>query len=263
MAERTPSKAAVTLAAIAGVVLLSLFFVVALFSVGWVDINWPWEDIDLVKEEAEVGVDVVEGPAEIITVTPIALDCRARVVAEVPVVGTQRTEVVGQTVSTDTVRMRAIGDVDTCVQATGVEINERADGSIGVIIDATSIEFRRPRVDAIATMDSVETDRGFVGQLVGALPWTNEDDELTPAAFAFAQDVIGGSECMEAAYAQTEAAIIAAYTQQVVDQGGDPADIDVIISGIPDFGQNELDEPVLGDFEFAEETGTTCVIATG
>lgn len=263
MAATSLSRTAVALATIAGIVLLSLFFVVALFSFGWVDINWPWEDIDLVQEESEVGVDITEGPAEIIKITPIALDCRARVVAEVPVVGTQRTEVVGQTVSTDTVRMRAIGDVDTCVEATGVEINERADGSIGVIIDAESIVFRRPRVDAIATMDSVETDRGFVGQLVDVLPWTNEDDELTPAAFAFAQDVIGGSACMQAAYDQTETAIIAAYSEQLVDQGGDPGDVEVIISGIPDFGQNELDAPVLGKFEFAEQTGTTCVIATG
>ncbi|NNK91080.1 MAG: hypothetical protein HKO87_01485, partial [Acidimicrobiia bacterium] len=214
-------------------------------------------------EEAEVGVDVTDGPAEIIKITPIALDCRARVVAEVPVVGTHRTQVVGQTVSTDTVRMRAVGDVDTCVEAAGVDINERADGSIGVIIDAESIVFRRPRVDAIATMESVETDRGFVGQLVDVLPWTNEDDELTPAAFAFAQNVIGGSECMQAAYSQTQAAIESAYARQLVEQGGDPDDIEVIISGIPDFGQNELDERVLGDFEFAEEAGTTCVIATG
>lgn len=263
MAEPTVSKAAVALATMAGIVLLSLFFVVALFSVGWIDINWPWENIDLVGEEAEVGVDVVEGPAEIIKITPIALDCRARIVAEVPVIGTHRTQVVGQTVSTDTVRMRAIGDVDTCVEASGVEINERADGSIGVIIDAESIVFRRPRVDAIATMDSVETDRGFVGQLVDALPWTNEDDELTPAAFAFAQNVIGGSECMQAAYEQTRTAIVTAYEQQAVDQGGDPGMVEVIISGIPDFGQNELDEQVLGDFEFAEEAGTTCVIASG
>lgn len=263
MADPSASKAAVALATMAGIVLLSLFFVVALFSVGWVDINWPWEGIDIVDEESEVGVDVAEGPAEIIKITPIALDCRARIVAEVPVVGTQRTQVVGQTVSTDTVRMRAIGDVDTCVEASGVEINERADGSIGVVIDAEAIVFRRPRVNAAATMDSVETDRGFVGQLVDALPWTNEDDELTPAAFAFAENVIGGSECMQAAYEQTRTAIVAAYEEQVAEQGGDPATVEVIISGIPDFGQNELDEQVLGDFEFAEEAGTTCVVAAG
>ena len=263
MAQGAASKSAVVLAAIAGVVLLSMFFVVALFSFGWVDINWPWENVDLVQEEAEVGIDSVEeGPAQVIEITPIALDCRARIVAEVPVIGTQRTQVVGQTISTDTVRMRAIGDVDTCVQADGVEINERTDGSIGVIIEAESIVFNRPRVDAVATMESVSTDRGFVGQLVEILPWTNEDDELTPAAFAFAQEVIDSSACKQAAYEQTEAVIIQAYTQQLVDQGGDPEMIDVIISGVPDLGQDESEVRMLGDFEFTEEAGTSCVVAT-
>ena len=234
--------------------------VVALFSFGWVDINWPWEDIELVAEESEVGIDVQEGPAEVKKVTPIALDCRARITAEVPVVGTQRTEVVGATVSTDTIRLRAIGDVDTCVSTDGVEIVERADGTVGVIIDAAAIEFVRPRVDAVATMGTVTTDRGFVNQVIEALPFTNEDDELTPAAFAFAQTVIGGSECMQAAYDQTHAELIAAYQQQLSELGRNPADVDVIVSGIPDFGQNDVDATVLGDFEFSEEAGTTCVV---
>ena len=158
--------------------------------------------------------------------------------------------------------MRAVGDVDTCVDSTGVEIVERADGTFGVILDASAIEFVRPRVDAVATMNSVTTDRGIVNQVVEALPWTNEDDELTPAAFAFAQTVIGGSFCMEAAYEQTRAALTEAYRNQMVRQGADPDDVDVIVSGIPDFGQNDVDQKLLGDFEFVEEQGTSCVVAT-
>ena len=248
----------IALATIAGVFLLSGLALVALLSFGVIDIRWPWENV--VSETAEVGVDVEEGPT-LISVTPISLDCRARITASVPVIGTQRTSVAGATISTDTIRMRAVGDVDTCVSSDGVEIIERADGTTGVIIDADAIEFVRPRVDAIATMDSVTTDRGFVNQVVEALPWTNEDDELTPAAFAFAQTVIGGSECMRAAYDHTETAIITAYQDQMVAQGADPDDVDVIIAGIPNFGEND-DVPVLGEFEFAEEPGTTCEVAT-
>ncbi len=253
------SKALVAFVTVAGVFLLSLVLVLALVSLGLIDIAWPWENV--VREETVIEIDTEEvGPARIIDITPIALDCRARIQAEVPVVGTQRTSVAGATVSTDTIRMRAIGDVDTCVAADGVEINERTDGTIGVIIDADAIEFVRPRVDAVATMDSVTTDRGIVNQVIEALPFTNEDDELTPAAFAFAQTVIGGSDCMQAAFDQTTEALEEAYRQQMVDQGANPADIDVIVSGTPDFDQNG-DATALGDFEFIEEPGAACVIA--
>ncbi len=240
---------------------VAALIVVGLWSVGWINIAWPWQNI--VEEETTIEIDTENvGPARIIDITPIALDCRARIEAEVPIVGTQRTSVAGATVSTDTIRMRAIGDVDTCVSADGVEVNERADGTIGVVIDADAIEFVRPRVDAVATMDSVTTDRGFVGQLAELLPYTNEDDELTPAAFAFAQTVIGGSDCMRAAFDQTTLALEEAYRQQMVDQGANPDDIDVIVAGLPDFGQNDDDAAQLGEFDFTEDTGTACVVVS-
>lgn len=254
------TKAAVALTTVVSIVLLAIIFVIAFVSFGWLDINWPWENI--IEEESAVAVDIEQGPAQIIDITPIALDCRARIEAEVPVVGTQRITVAGATVSTDTIRMRAVGDVDTCVDADGVEIVERTDGTFGVIIDADAIEFVRPRVDAVATMDSVTTDRGIVNQVIEALPWTDENDELTPAAFAFAQTVIGGSSCMEAAYEQTTLALEEAYRDQMVEQGANPDDVDVIISGIPDFQQNDSDLKLLGDFAFTEDTGASCVVAT-
>lgn len=242
------------------VFVLAGFLVFSLFAIGLVDFSWPWENV--IEEQSEVGLDVEAGPARILEIEPIALDCRARVIAEVPVVGTQSTTVAGAAVSTDTIRMRAIGDIDTCVDAGGVEINERADGTIGVIIDADSIRFVRPRVDAIATMDSVQTDRGFLNQVVEAFPWTNEDDELTPAAFAFAQSVIGGSVCTRAAYDQTETALVDAYRQQMVEQGANADDIEVIISGSPDFEDNPFNASALGEFEFIELAGTSCATAT-
>jgi hypothetical protein len=253
------SKTAVAFATVAGIFMLALVLVIGLLSFGWLDVNWPWED--LVEEETVLEVDVEAGPAQVVKVTPIALECRARIEAQVPVVGTRKTSIAGATISTDTIRMRAIGDVDTCVRSSGVEIVERADGTFGVIIDADAIQFVRPRVDAVATMGSVTTDRGIVNQVFEALPWTNEDDDLTPAAFAFAQTVIGGSSCMEAAYEETTRALTSAYQQQMREQGANPGDVDVIISGIPDFGQNTPDEKLLGEFEFVEETGTSCVVA--
>ena len=254
------SKSVVAFATIFGVFFLSLIIVVALISTGLIDFNWPWENV--VQEETIIEIDTEEvGPARIIDIAPISLDCRARIEAEVPVVGTQLTSVAGATVSTDTIRLRAIGDVDTCVASDGVEINERTDGTIGVIIDADAIEFVRPRVDAVATMDSVTTDRGIVNQVIEALPFTNEDDELTPAAFAFAQTVIGGSDCMQAAFDQTTLALEEAYRAQMVEQGANPDDIDVIVAGTPDFGQND-DIAELGDFEFVQDEGTACVVAS-
>ncbi len=250
----------VALATVIGIFILAWILIFSLISFGLLDINWPWEDV--VEQESSVAIDVEEtGPARIIDITPIALDCRARIEAEVPIVGTQRTTVGGATVSTDTIRMRAVGDVDTCVAADGVEVIERADGTFGVIIDADAIEFVRPRVDATKTMDSVTTDRGFLNQVVEIFPWTNEDDELTPAAFAFAQTVIGGSACMEAAYDQTASALEDAYRQQMVDQGADADDIDVIISGVPDFSQNTPDKPTLGEFEFTDDGTASCVVS--
>lgn len=254
------SKAAVALITVASVFALAFILVISLVAFGVFDINWPWENV--VQEEATVAIDEEAGPAVITQITPIELDCRARIEAEVPIVGTQRTTVAGATVSTDTIRMRAVGDVDTCVSADGVEIVERTDGTIGVIIDSDAIEFVRPRVDAIATQDSVTTDRGIINQLVEVFPWTNEDDELTPAAFAFAQTVIGGSSCMQAAYDQTESSLIEAYRQQMVDQGANPDDVDVIISGVPNFGQNTNDEQLLGEFEFVNDGSASCVVAT-
>lgn len=244
-----------------GLLLFCCVFALFLSLVGWIDIVWPWENI--VEEETTIGIDTEDvGPARILDITPIALDCRARIEAEVPVVGTQRTSVAGATVSTDTVSLRAVGDVDTCVSADGVEINERTDGTIGVVIDASAIEFVRPRVDAVATMESVTTDRGFIGQVADLLPFTNEDDELTPAAFAFAQTVIGGSDCMRAAFDQTSLALEEAYRQQMIDQGADPNDIDVIVAGLPDFGQNDSEIAELGDFEFIQDSEAACVVVS-
>ena len=53
---------------------------------------------------------------------------------------------------------------------------------------------------------------------------------------------------MRAAYDVTRDLLIDAYTKQIIDQGGDPADVRVDIVGDPDFEQNE--GAALGEFDF-------------
>lgn len=234
-------------------VLLIVFFVVlGLSSLGFIDFRWPWQDIDVASQESTITYDAEEPEPKIIKIEPIALDCRARIHAEVPVKASREHQLIGQTYRTDTLEMVAIGDVDTCVSADLVDIVDRADGLVDVIIPAEAIEFSRPRVDAVATMDSVVFDKGLVGKLTDVFPWVSENNNLTPAAYAFAQTVVGGSDCMRQAYDATEQALISAYGAQMTEQGGNSTDVRVIIDGVPDFSQNDLaDDPRFQDFDFA------------
>jgi hypothetical protein len=45
-----------------------------------------------------------------------------------------------------------------------------------VLVPADAIPFVRPRVDAVATVDSVHDDQGFIGKLTDALLWVGEPD---------------------------------------------------------------------------------------
>ncbi len=193
-------------------------------------------------------------PPRVVEVEPIALDCRARIHAEVPVQGRKEHSLLGQVYRTDTIELRAIGDVDTCVESSEVQIDERDDGTFVVSIPGSAIEFVRPRVDAVATMDSVDYDQGLVGELTDSFPWVSDNNNLAPQAYAFAQTVIGGSECMEQAFEVTQQVLVEAYQAQLVAQGADPDDIEVQILGEPDFGQNEI-PPELDDDDFEFEVG--------
>lgn len=251
--------------AVGAVFVLVFLCVIGLGALGFLDFRWPWENIDLATEDTTITFDEDEPEPKLVLIEPISLDCRARVNAQVPVRATRTYELAGQTYRTDTVEMVAIGDVDTCVDTSNVDIAERADGTFDVIIPADSIEFVRPRVDAVATMNSVVYDKGLVGKITDAFPWVSDNNGLTPAAYAFAQTVVGGSDCMMAAYDMTEMALQQAYVDQLVEQGGDAAGIDVIIDGLPDFGQNELpDDPDFEDFAFDIDGQTSvCDVADG
>ena len=55
-----------------------------------------------------------------------------------------------------------------------------------VIIPGESILFVRPRVDAVATADSVHEGKGTIGKLTDSFPWVDSDVGLTPLAYAYA-----------------------------------------------------------------------------
>jgi len=227
------------------------------FAVGIVSISGP-----SLPSLNEIDVDVkLPAEARIVAVEPISLDCRARVHAQVPVEGVRQHEALGVTYRTDRVSMNAIGDVDTCVDGAAAEISHHSDGSTDVVIPGESIRFVRPRVDTVKTAESVRVDKDAVGKLVDAFPWVDDNDGLTPLAYAYAQNVIGSSQCMEAAYEVTQEILLDAYRQQVVDQGVDDNDLEVRIEGRPNFPEPE---PILsGDIELSVAGESVDCVASG
>ncbi len=236
--------------------------IVVLFALGAVNVKWPWEwgALDVTSADTDIAY---AAPARVVSVEPISLDCRARIHAEVPVEGRKEHRLLGQVYRTDTIEMTAIGDVDTCVQSGEVQIDQRDGGTFVVTIPGSAIEFVRPRVDAVATMDSIDYDQGFVGELTDILPGVSDSEGLTAGAFAFAQSVIGGSDCMEQAFGVTEQVLLDAYRQQLIEQGANPADIELQILGDPDFGQNEIPPELdADDFDFTVDDGeVACEVA--
>ncbi len=200
---------------------------------GVLNVQFPWQ---VVPDFTEIEVDVaLPEEATIVAVEPIALDCRARVHAIVPIEGRREHTLFGKVYRTDTLTMEAIGDVDTCVEGTSAEVIYNRDGTTEVIIPGESILFVRPRVDAVQTADSVEVDKGTLGKLTDVFPWVDDDLGLTPLGYAYAQNVIGSSDCMQAAYQVTEQMLIDAYTEQFVANGANREDLTVRIDGEPNF----------------------------
>ncbi|MGF1595324.1 MAG: hypothetical protein ACFCVK_00070 [Acidimicrobiales bacterium] len=207
-----------------------------------------------------VDVDLaLPAEARIVAVEPISLDCRARVHARVPVVGTREHEAFGVIYRTDRVTLDAVGDVDTCVDGAGTDVTHHRDGTTEVVIDGGSILFVRPRVDMNATVDSLTVDKGPIGKLTDSLPWVDDNLGLTPLAYAYAQNVIGSSGCTGVAYQVTESILVDAYRQQFIDQGIDPDLLAVRIDGQPRF--DELDPVDSGDVALTVGDGdVTCVV---
>jgi len=201
------------------------------FATGIVSISGP-----SLPSLSDIEVDIkLPEEARIVAVEPISLDCRARIHAEVPVQGLRQHESFGVIYRTDRISMNAVGDVDTCVDGADAEVKHHSDGSTEVVIPGESIQFVRPRVDTVKTAGSVNVEKDAVGKLVDAFPWVDDNLGLTPVAYAYAQNVIGSSQCMEAAYEVTEQILIDAYRDQVVEQGVDSDKVTVVIDGSPRF----------------------------
>ena len=215
--------------AVLGLVAMVAFFV----TTDSVSFSWPWR---VIPDFTEVQVDLrLPDEARIVAVEPIALDCRARVHAEVPVEGSREHSLFSQVYRTDTIEMTAIGDVDTCVDGAAAKVLHKSDGSTSVVIPGPSIVFVRPRVNTVETASSVNFDKGLIGKVTDVFPWVSDNQNLTPNAYAYAQNVIGSSACMRTAYDVTQEILVDAYRDQVIEQGADPSKLSVRIEGEPVF----------------------------
>ncbi len=240
--------------ALAGILIIGGF----MLWLGVASLTWPWR---VIPDFTEVAVEFeLPEEARITSVQPIALDCRARIHAVVPVEGSREHKAFGQTYRTDSVSMTAYGDVDTCVEGTSAQVVHKRDGSTEVIIPGESILFVRPRVDTVATAGTVEENKGYLGRVTDVAPWVDTDLGLTPLAYAYAQNVIGSSQCMEAAYEVTEQILIDAYTEQFVEKGANPDDLTVRIDGRPFFPSPPAVD--LGDLEMdVAESSIACEVS--
>lgn len=223
-----------------------------------VSFQFPWQP-DLDFTDVEIALSLPE-EARITAIEPISLDCRARVHASVPIEATREHDLFGRVYRTDTLEMEAIGDVDTCIEGSSAQVRYNRDGSTEVTIDAGDIVFVRPRVDAVKTAGSVHVSKGLIGKWTDVFPWVDDDLGLTPLSYAWAQNVIGGSECMQAAYTVTQGILIDAYTEQFIASGADPDKLTVQIDGQPTF----TDPPPLdlGDVDMTVDEGAiTCLVS--
>ncbi len=200
---------------------------------GGISVNWPWRAI---PDFNDVSVALeIPNEVRIVDIEQISLDCRARIHAEVPLEGKREHTLLGRVYRTDTIEMDAIGDVDTCVDGTSAQVVHKRDGATEVVIPGESIVFVRPRVNTVLSADSVAVNKGKLGKLTDVFPWVSDDLGLTPVAYAYAQNVIGSSACMEAAYEVTQEVLINAYRLQFIGQGADPETLIVRIDGEPIF----------------------------
>lgn len=221
---------------------------------GVVQFRFPWPSSPL-TETHEVAAPTTP---TVVSVDAISLDCRARITARVPVEGRKEHRAFGQVYRTDTVRIDAVGDIDTCVDGGSVEVIEGTEVA-RVLVPAEAVRFVRPRVDAAATMGSVDYDKGTFGKLTDAFWWVDDSEGLTSAGYAFAQETIGSSACMSAAWEETVEAIEDAYRREAIAQGLSPDAVEVHVTGTPDFTPSEPSALAGTDFDVAG--AATCDVA--
>jgi hypothetical protein len=200
-------------------------------------------------------------PAEIVRIEPIAIECRAAIEAEVPVLLQKDVhyKTFGWNVFTRTERgaFTSFGDVDTCLAIDHTRIFQTANGGWTVNVNVDDIVFRRPRVDMLRSFDTwiISVDWDWA-------PWVDGDTQMGLEAAALAQYLIGSSSCIEAAFDVTVDAIEASYKDQAASIGIDPALVNVVIDGTPSYDayvddiMNEYDQETLDRVdELLEEYG--------
>lgn len=203
-------------------------------------------DIDLkspINNEVEQSMNVNQGPATIIGVVPIRLDCRAVISIEVPVSGKREHKMFGKVYRTDSMSMKAIGDVAMCID--GQARLETTDMMRVITVPATAVVFDRPRVDAIKTQGTLNVTKGWVGKLTDIFPWVSENNGLTQEGYAFAQSVIGGGKCMESAWQKTVGIVTESLMADAISEGFTEGNVTITIDGTPDFRQNETPDTEL------------------
>jgi hypothetical protein len=177
---------------------------------------------------------------------------------------------------TDRAGLTAIGDIDVCVQIGASRVMTDANGQQTVSISAADIKYHRPRVDTVLTAQSVWYDAGWQAKLTDWLPFVSDNQSLSPAAFAYAQLVIGSHDCIAASWEVVVTGLHEAYRQQAVNQGIDPQSISVEIVGSPDFAayaesimadytpeERAQAERYVTDFNFAvQEDEVVCELAS-
>jgi len=181
-------------------------------------------------------------PIEIVSIEPIALECRATIDSVIALVLQKDVEyrVFGWGWGTRSEHgfYTAYGDIDVCVGIENSTITSLED-VVGPVLDregwlveiaVNDLEFRRPRIDNLKSAQSwrLHTDWGWV-------PGIDGDTTMGVEATALAQLLVGSSECIEAAFEATKLAITESYKQQALDVGIDPAKVEVRFTGEPNY----------------------------
>lgn len=223
-------------------------------------LSWAVELPDV--EHIESIGQPADQPAEVFSLA-IHLDCRARTYASVPVSARRVTEIDSGSIfgfelpdiptGHIDVGLIAKGDIDTCFEGGGIDVFEDISGIWHVQIDASEVRFVRPRVDMRATAESVWRDENIGYEFFDWLThgFMGDDDDLKENALAFAQDVIGGSSCMQAAWGQTQAAITASLIDEASEKGIEILAENIVFVNVPDFTQNQATEFAYEGIEFS------------
>ncbi|NNE56115.1 MAG: hypothetical protein HKN32_08850 [Flavobacteriales bacterium] len=247
-----------------GVAIVALFgFLWGLSVINLIDLKWPFSS----PLERETTVTQIE-PATIYQMSAIGIDCREYTAVAVPTEGKNehKADLVlwKPKYRTDTILMTVYGDVEACVPTLASTVLNTADGRVVVEVDATQIEWNRPRPDAEKTLafGDINVNQGWVGEITDIIPFVSDNLGLKEKAYAFGQAVIGSSECFSVAWDQVRQAIEFAYIHLEAERNNvDPSQVSVKFLGEPNFDQHVQPEDLeLEGVKFRVLEGGSCQV---